>query len=324
MSAKVFDVILLTALPASGKSEVRTYLEHGSKEKRAEDFHMGDTIQLDDYPYVHLMRRFDEELDVLGKPTLFFKTTVEPFIDPREWGTLIELVNEDFDDVIKKNEINPTDASTYVFDRIDAAAKKVGIPNRIATVDPESLKVIADKLRAECQDFVEVKRKLSHESLENKTIVIEFARGGPQGSSLPLPEGFGYQYSFAHLSEELLNRAVVLYIWVTPEDSRRKNEERAKPNEQGSILHHGVPHVVMINDYGTDDINYLIEKSDKPNTVVVEAYGKTFNLPLAKFDNRDDLTTFLREDPRAWKQEDVDAVHGGLKSALDALAKIAL
>ena len=55
--AEILDVLLLLALPASGKSEVRRYLASLTPEQCRRDFHMGPTVQLDDYPYVHMMRQ---------------------------------------------------------------------------------------------------------------------------------------------------------------------------------------------------------------------------------------------------------------------------
>ena len=57
-----------------------------------------------------------------------------------------------------------------------------------------------------------------------------------------------------------------------------------------------------------------------PVTVTVKAHNKTFHLPIARFDNRKDKTSFLRADPDKWKKEDVAAVHDGLKGALSKLA----
>ena len=96
MVADILDTVLLLALPASGKSEVRRYLDLVDSDSRVGDFHLGPTVQLDDFPYVHLMRRCDESLRAIGEPSIFFEADDQPFRDARDWGTLIELVNEDY------------------------------------------------------------------------------------------------------------------------------------------------------------------------------------------------------------------------------------
>ena len=78
---RLIDTILLTALPASGKSEVRRYLAQLDPEVVRRDFHMGETVQLDDYPYVHMMRRISEELVGRGHGGVFFASGVEPFLE---------------------------------------------------------------------------------------------------------------------------------------------------------------------------------------------------------------------------------------------------
>src|SRR5512142_659313 len=98
--SRVIDVLLLLALPASGKSEVRRYLAHLSPEQARDDFHMGPTVQLDDFPYVHLMRRIDDELAAIAHRRLFFQSPDRPYQSPLDWGTLIELVNEDYADLV--------------------------------------------------------------------------------------------------------------------------------------------------------------------------------------------------------------------------------
>jgi len=40
---------------------------------------------------------------------------------------------------------------------------------------------------------------------------------------------------------------------------------------------------------------------------------RTWHIPAARFDNRNDLTTFVRAPREAWKAEDVAAIHNGLK-----------
>ena len=70
------------ALPASGKSEVRKYLAGLSPERCRDEFHIGPTVQLDDFPYVHLMRRIDDELAAAGGGRLFFQSPEKPFQNP--------------------------------------------------------------------------------------------------------------------------------------------------------------------------------------------------------------------------------------------------
>lgn len=321
--SRLLDTILLTALPASGKSEVRRYLAQCDPRTVAGDFHMGSVVQLDDYPYVHLMRRISEELAGAGQPPIFFPSSDRQFCDARDWGTLIELINEDYRDLHRKPALNLDSAAAWLFQRLDAARSLVGADPALGRLPGPARDRLAGTLEAEARTLLQDKLAGIPDSLEGKTIVIEFARGGAQGASLPLPPPFGYAYSFSRLSDELLKRAAVLYIWVTPEESRRKNEERARPGREGdaSILHHGTPLAVMLGDYGLDDIEYLLQHSDRPGTVRVETRGRTFHLPLARFDNRGDLTTFVREDRAAWPPEKVKAIHAELKRALGELTR---
>lgn len=313
------DTVLLLALPASGKSEVRRYLDMLSPAECGRDFHMGPTVQLDDFPYVHIMRLIDDELEALGKPRIFFQTAAKPFKDTKDWGTLIELINEDYDDLVNRRIHQPDSAAMHTMERIDSAAEKVGLPRRLASLDEDIRRSISDKIEKEAADQLKEKHDGYPDSLEGKTLVIEFARGGPDGSSMPLPKEYGYAYSLSKLSDEILRKSVILYIWVTPEESRRKNDARADPDDPGSILHHGVPMDVMMGDYGCDDMSYLEEHSEKAGTITVEANGKKYFLPVARFDNRLDKTTFIRNDREQWKPEEIQAVHQGLKSALDTL-----
>jgi len=70
-----------------------------------------------------------------------------------------------------------------------------------------------------------------------------------------------------------------------------------------------------------------MEQSDRPGSLRVERIvpegdryaTKVYHLPVARFDNRKDLTTFVREDPKLWKPADVEAIHSELKAAFDQL-----
>jgi hypothetical protein len=317
--SEIFEIVLLLGLPASGKSEIRRLLANVDEYGLKKDFHIGDTIHMDDFPYVYLMRKIDSVLEKNGFKRIFAESEELPFKDPRDWGTLIHLLNEDYFDLVSKNVVKVKSYTKEFLKRIDASGGKVGIPNRLTILKPNVLERIEEVLEDETRKMFEEKYASYPESLHGKTIIIEFARGGAKGSALPLKPPFGYQYSLSQLADEILSKSVILYNWVTPEESRRKNSDRADPNNPGSILHHGVPMEVMLKEYGTDDIEWLAKNSDVEGTVLVRKGLTTFYVPIASFDNRTDKTTFLRQDLKLWDKEKVKAIRDAIKSATDRL-----
>jgi hypothetical protein len=308
------DVLLLLALPASGKSEIRRYLD-SLDPVVLEELGMVSPVDLDDYPYVHLMRRVCRELRRMEEPPVFFITTDTPMIEPRDWGTLIHLLNEDFRAIGSAEDL-PADPALWLFDRFDRARTAVGAQAPFAAMDASTRGALAAALGAEA---AELAASLATNRSAEGTVIIEFARGGPEGAAMPLPDPLGYQYSLRHLDPEILRRASILYVWVTPENSRHRNLERARPDGDPTILFHGVPDPVMRLDYGTDDIAWLLETSNRPGTIRVDHADGVFHLPAARFDNREDLTSFLREDPQTWPQGSVKRLHGGLQDALTSI-----
>jgi hypothetical protein len=321
--ARVIDVLLLLALPASGKSEVRRYLASLTPEQCRDELHLGPTVQLDDYPYVHMMRRISQELRALGRDGVFFDSDDLPMKDGRDWGMLVELLNEDFEDLLQRRKAAPASAAAWLLDRCDAARSKCGAPAAFAALPADVRAKLVATLEPEVQELVAEKNAGIPDSLAGRTVVIEMARGGPDKAVPPLPAPLGYRYTLATLSDAILSRASILYVWVTPEESRRKNIERAKPGPDGdqSILHHGVPMAVMLGDYGMDDMDHLIQTSGKADTVKVETRGKSYLIPVGRFDNRTDKTTFVREDKAQWPAANVKALHEGLAGALAAVAR---
>jgi len=313
---EIYDTLLLLALPASGKSEVRTYLS----EKDPKGFHMGPTVQIDDYPYVHLQLCIDDELAEMGHERLFHSYLGGPFQSPHDWGALVCLLNEDYVELRAGKAERPASAARTLFERLDRALVEAGAEPRMSKLAPEVIDELAKRMEPEA-------RKLSDAHVEacvpgvldGKTLVIEFARGGPEGSDFPLPDGYGYAVSLRHLDPNILENAAILYIWVSPEESRRKNRARARPDGQGSILFHGTPEDVMFQEYGCDDMEYLIGQGAVKGTLRMVAGGRTFNVPVARFDNRVDKTSFLRKEPADWTQEEMDSIHGGICKATDEL-----
>jgi hypothetical protein len=115
--SQLLDTVLLFALPASGKSEVRAYLDQLSSEQCETEMHIGKTLQLDDYPYVHLMHRIDDELMKRGEDYIFYQGPNRPFKDPFTWDTLIRLINEDYADLMANRTYDVSSAAQLLFDR---------------------------------------------------------------------------------------------------------------------------------------------------------------------------------------------------------------
>jgi hypothetical protein len=310
-----FHTLLLLALPASGKSEVRTFLTAVDPAR----FHMGDTVQLDDYPYVHLQLRIDDELAALGCERPYHAYKGGPFKDPHEWGGLARLVDEDYHELLSGKAERPADAARRLFARFDKASVAAGGKPKFDALPAATRDALAQAIEEEAQQLFADKAAICPATLDGKTIVIEFARGGPADKGLPLPEGYGYAGSLPHLSPTLLSHAAILYIWVTPEESRRKNRARARPDGDGSILFHGTPEVVMHGEYGCDDMEYLLGNARREGTIFVESGGQAFDVPTERLDNRQDKTSFLRGEPAEWPAEEVKVLSAELEKACERL-----
>ena len=111
---------------------------------------------------------------------------------------------------------------------------------------------------------------------KHTTALIEFARGTEHG---------GYTQAFQHLSDEILKRAVILYVRVPFEESLRKNRRRFNPDKPDSILEHGLTDDKMERLYREDDWSALAP--DETGRLEVRGHS----VPYAVFPNEDDVTT---------------------------------
>jgi len=317
-TGEFIDTVLLIALPASGKSEVRKFLRNLPTEARVRDFHVSDTAQLDDFPYVAFLAKVDEEREARGLPRAFYEFKHGRFIFQPDWGLLLRLVSDDYH--ILKNDL-PTPAADCLalFERIDGHRRDLGGPEVFSVMATEARAELADAMKPAAEFLIEEQWGRREGTVAGKTIVMECARGGADGSTMPLDPPAGYAFSLANHRPEVLENAAVLYIKVTPEESRRKNKARYVPGMEDSDLHHSAPDVVMYNDYGCDDVAWLIENAAKPNTIRLHAHGRDWDLPIAVFDNTDDKTTFLHADVADWKPEHVKVVRDGLYGPMQGL-----
>lgn len=70
MSKNAFDVIIITARPAAGKSEVIDYLKKTDVDSRLKRFHIGNFEEIDDFVYVWETFVNDDLLEQMGQERL--------------------------------------------------------------------------------------------------------------------------------------------------------------------------------------------------------------------------------------------------------------
>jgi len=108
------------------------------------------------------------------------------------------------------------------------------------------------------------------------TALIEFARGSEHG---------GYAEAFRHVSDQILERAGIMYVRVSFAEALRKNRRRFNPNRPDSILEHGLSDDKMERLYRDDDWSTLAPG----DTGRLSIRGR--NVPYVVFPNEDDVTT---------------------------------
>jgi hypothetical protein len=112
---------------------------------------------------------------------------------------------------------------------------------------------------------------------DRATTLVEFSRGSEHG---------GYAEAFPHLPDDLLQRAGLVYVRVSFEESLCKNRRRFNPDRPDSILEHGLPDAKLERLYGEDDWDAL---SGGEGTGFLQVRG--IQVPFAVFENEDDVTT---------------------------------
>jgi len=123
---------------------------------------------------------------------------------------------------------------------------------------------------------LEYQKKLRDEGYaKDMTTVIEFSRGSEHG---------GYETAFRHLSPDILEKACVLYIDVSYEESLRKNRRRFNPNRPDSILEHGLPDNKLERLY--KEVDWDSFKGSDPEFIHFSGH----KIPYAVFNNMPEKT----------------------------------
>jgi hypothetical protein len=124
----------------------------------------------------------------------------------------------------------------------------------------------------------EYEKKLRDEGYaENTSTILEFSRGSEHG---------GYETAFRSLSEDILNKACVLYIDVPYEESLRKNRRRFNPDRPDSILEHGLPDEKVERLY--KEVDWETFKGDDPEYI----HFGDHKIPYAVLNNMPEVTIY--------------------------------
>ena len=110
---------------------------------------------------------------------------------------------------------------------------------------------------------------------KQESVLVEFSRGGTNG----------FAEAFSHLSDEIVNRAGIVYINVSYEESARKNRRRFDPAQADSILYHSLPDAKMEFYYRTNDWEQL-SGGRKSGRIRIRGC----DVPFAVFDNEPEQT----------------------------------
>jgi hypothetical protein len=133
---EVFDVLLLLARPAAGKSEVIDYLKKTPLAERQERFHMGELAEVDDFPMLWTWFEEDALLARMGQPRLY--TDAEGyFLHQYLWDLLIERICLE----VKKadRDVRPGDPARTTLVEFSRGAEHGGYRSAFAHLDPQLL-----------------------------------------------------------------------------------------------------------------------------------------------------------------------------------------
>ena len=100
--ADTFPVIILIGRPAAGKSEVIDYLKKVPVDERIQRFHIGNFVEVDDFPYIWDWFEEDDILQKHGKERLHSRPDYY-FKDEFLWHVCIEKINNAFAKKLRDN-----------------------------------------------------------------------------------------------------------------------------------------------------------------------------------------------------------------------------
>lgn len=100
---ETFDILLLIARPAAGKSEIIAHLKNTPIEERIQQFHIGEFEELDDFPMLWTWFEEDAILTRLGHPRIHTDEEGN-FLFDYQWDLLIERINLEYEKIIRDEQ----------------------------------------------------------------------------------------------------------------------------------------------------------------------------------------------------------------------------
>lgn len=95
LTKNTFDILLLLARPAAGKSEIIHYLKNTPIEERIERFHVGKLAEIDDFPMLWTWFEEDALLERMGHPRMHTDRDGY-FLHQYQWDLLIERMGLEY------------------------------------------------------------------------------------------------------------------------------------------------------------------------------------------------------------------------------------
>jgi hypothetical protein len=101
MNKETFEILLLIARPAAGKSEIIDHLKNSDPLERKKRYHIGSFKVIDDFPMIWAWFEEDEILSRLGYPRLHTYPD-STFIGHHFWDLLIERIGLEYEKMISE------------------------------------------------------------------------------------------------------------------------------------------------------------------------------------------------------------------------------
>jgi hypothetical protein len=113
MGKNTFDVLILVARPAAGKSEIIDYLQRTDLTARQARFHVGELDVIDDFPMLWAWFEEDDILSRMGKPRLH-SDEEGYFKYPYLWHVLIERIGLEYSKRLRDRPDDHDHMTTFI------------------------------------------------------------------------------------------------------------------------------------------------------------------------------------------------------------------